>query len=206
MMQNKEVVILANGTFPESRHTKDILYNASFLVCCDGAANDLIDHNFIPNIIIGDGDSIRPELKTRYKDRILINTDQETNDLTKAVAYVISKGYQDVIILGGTGKREDHTIGNISLLMEYLSVCNVKMITETGVFIPCANQFQFTGKIRQQLSIFNFGCSTMTAVGLAYPIRAFGKWWEGTLNEVKEENVRIDGDSNFLIYITHDIK
>lgn len=206
MMQIKKAVVLANGAFPKSKRTKEILTNADFLVCCDGAANELIGHQIIPHIIIGDGDSICPELKVKYETLMIICSDQETNDLTKAIEYVVSKGCYDITILGGTGKREDHTIGNIALLMEYMPKCNVKMVTETGTFIPCHQTFNYHGKAGQQLSIFNFGCSILTGLGLLYPIRPFKKWWEGTLNEINRDEVTITADSDFLVFITHDVK
>ena len=48
------------------------------------------------------------------------NPDQETNDQTKAVNYLMEKGFRRIAIVGATGRREDHTLGNISLLMEYM--------------------------------------------------------------------------------------
>ena len=44
-------------------------------------------------------------------------TEQETNDLNKAFRYCLANGWTDIVILGATGKREDHTLGNIGLLM-----------------------------------------------------------------------------------------
>ena len=35
--------------------------------------------------------------------------------------YLLSKGKRRIAIVGATGKREDHTIGNVSLLMELVS-------------------------------------------------------------------------------------
>lgn len=206
MKQPKSAVVLANGTFPNNDITLEILNGASFLVCCDGAANNISQHNITPNIIIGDGDSLAGQLKELYKDIIISVEDQETNDLTKAVLYLIEQEYTHITILGGTGKREDHTIGNIGLLMDYLDLCNIKMVTEYGVFYPCNKDFQYKGKIGQQLSIYNFGYSQIEADGLVYPVRAFQKWWEGTLNEICSEEVTIRTDGKFLVFITHDVK
>ena len=73
-----------------------------------------------PDIIIGDGDSLSETNRLKYADLIFHNPDQETNDQTKAVQYLLSKGKRKIAIVGATGKREDHTIGNVSLLMEYM--------------------------------------------------------------------------------------
>lgn len=46
---------------------------------------------YLPHIIIGDLDSIRPEVKKYYEERnvkVLYNKDQETTDLEKCVYYV----------------------------------------------------------------------------------------------------------------------
>ncbi len=41
-----------------------------------------------------------------------------------------------MVIVGATGKREDHTLGNISLLAEYITRTNVIMVTDTGLLLP----------------------------------------------------------------------
>lgn len=205
-MQHKSAIVLANGTFPYSEFTQSKLNSTDFLICCDGAANSLLASGRTPNLIIGDGDSLAPKYKVLYKDIILTIADQETNDLTKAIMYLIEKGYSNIEILGGTGKREDHTLGNISLLMNYHKVCNVSMITEYGTFYPASLKFKSGVTPRQQVSIFNFGCKNMNSSGLKYPIRGFKSLWEGTLNEATDDYIEIDTDGDFLVYITHALK
>ena len=56
-----------------------------------------------------------------YKRQILHRiSDQETNDQTKAVNFLLAQGKRRIAIIGATGNREDHTLGNISLLSDYL--------------------------------------------------------------------------------------
>ena len=114
-----EAVILANGEYPMHVLPLKILEEAQFVICCDGAANEYILRGHTPDIIIGDGDSLSPENKTRFSDIIHHIADQETNDQTKAVHFLQEKGYRRIAIVGATGKREDHTLGNISLLLDY---------------------------------------------------------------------------------------
>ena len=134
-----EAVILANGEYPTHVLPLKILEEAKFVVCCDGAANEYILRGHTPDIIIGDGDSLSPENKTRFSDIIHHIADQETNDQTKAVHFLQEKGYQRIAIVGATGKREDHTLGNISLLLDYMkSGMEVRTVTDYGVFIPAS--------------------------------------------------------------------
>ena len=113
-----EAVILANGEYPVHPLPLQVLADAKYVVCCDGAANEYISRGHTPDIIIGDGDSLLPEYKKRFSSIIHQIPDQETNDQTKAVHYLQSKGIRKIAIVGATVKREDHTLLNISLLME----------------------------------------------------------------------------------------
>lgn len=128
-----QALILADGAFPFNQQRLDLLKNAKSIICCDGAILKLLEFGLEPLAIVGDMDSIPEDLKIRYSDKIYSSSDQETNDLTKAVEFCINSGFDEIAILGATGLREDHTLGNISLLADYSeklkSVC---MLTDYG--------------------------------------------------------------------------
>lgn len=200
-IQNKKALIIANGSFPTHPFALELINTATYIICCDGGANSLIEYGGVPDAIIGDGDSITNINKAKYKDRLHIISEQETNDLTKAVNFAVKRGFNNLTILGATGHREDHTLGNISLLMDYQTSCRVNMVTDFGIFYPCQNHFIKELEVGSQLSIFNFGATNIQAIGLEYPVRDFSKWWEGTLNSVSSPNVEIKAKGIFLIYI-----
>ena len=183
-----EAVILANGEFPKHPITTALLNNSKYLVCCDGATNQLIDNsNRLPNAIVGDLDSLSEENKLRFSGIVYHVGEQETNDLTKSVKFCLNRGIRNIIILGATGKREDHTIGNISLLAEYIGFegTNICMVTDFGIFTAIKENSSFESYAGQQVSIFNINDAQITSSNLKYPIqdRAFSNWSQGTLNE-----------------------
>jgi thiamine pyrophosphokinase len=198
---SSETVIIAAGDYPETTLPLQILNNARYVQCCDGALATSIEHGIIPDAIVGDGDSMPARLREKYDDRITIISEQEDNDLTKNVKYAISRGSRHLTILAATGKREDHTLGNISLLMDYMHEADVKMITDYGVFFPCSGDAEFSAHRGQQVSIFNFGCTRLSASGLAYPLRPFTSLWQGTLNEMTADTFSIRADGHYLVYI-----
>lgn len=202
-----EAIVIGNGDFPTHRIPLEMLDSSAFTVCCDGAANTFIDTGRKLDKIIGDGDSIDSEYKSRYADIIIINPDQETNDQTKAVTYLLQKGYRRIAILGGTGKREDHTLGNISLLMEYQRMgMEVRMYTDYGVFVPAMDDCCFHCPKGIQVSVFGFGTQNMSSDGLAYPLRDFTSWWQGTLNEVSSDPFTIRCKGEYLVFLTYSPK
>jgi thiamine pyrophosphokinase len=199
-----QAVVLGNGTFPVHRVPLSHLATAPFLLCCDGAVNKLVNHGLRPDFIIGDGDSISEENRERYADRFLRIADQETNDQTKAVDYLQGKGITRIAIIGATGGREDHTLGNISLLMEYRRRgLEVEMFTDTGRFVAVEGNATFSCNAGQQVSIISFGARGMISQGLKYPLHDLTNWWQGTLNEALSTHFSIDARGEYLVFMEY---
>ncbi|RPI77592.1 MAG: thiamine diphosphokinase [Desulfobacteraceae bacterium] len=179
-------IILANGKFPDHQVPLICLDKAERVVCCDGAADSLVHYGRDPDAIVGDCDSLSPWIIKQFHDRIFRDGDQETNDLTKAVKWCIHKGYNDITILGATGKREDHTLGNIALLAVYSKAVKVMMVTDSGIFRPLNESADVESFNGQQVSLFSIDPETeITSTGLKYKLEKmkFKSWWNGTLNE-----------------------
>jgi thiamine pyrophosphokinase len=197
-----EAVILANGEYPTHPLPLQMLEEAKFVACCDGAANEYISRGYTPDVIIGDGDSLSPEYKERFSPIIHQIADQETNDQTKAVHFLQEKGFRKIAIVGATGKREDHTLGNISLLMEYMKEgMEVRIVTDYGVFMPINGTQTFESHPGQQISIINFGAKELKGEGLVYPLSDFTNWWQGTLNEATANEFTIHCTGEYLIFL-----
>ena len=200
------VIIIANGRFPG--HSIPLIYlgKASFIVCCDGAANDFIAQGGKPDAIVGDCDSISEENKQLYRNIIYRNSDQETNDLTKSVRFCVEQEKNNIIIIGGTGKREDHTLGNISLLAEYVKIANVKMMTNYGIFTPMISNRTFKSYKGEKVSIFSIDKEPITTSGLKYQVtnRVLTNWWEGTLNESLGQSFTIETTGRVIVFQVYD--
>lgn len=179
-------MILADGNFPVHPVPLGYLRNAERIICCDGSTASLLETGLAPDAIVGDIDSLDAGLAIRFSDRIFKDNNQETNDLTKAVEWCSRSGFNDIVVLGATGKREDHTIGNISLLAEYSKKLSIRMITDNGVFMAFHENCTIASAPGQQVSVFSIDPHTpITSSGLLYPLneRCLNNWWEATLNE-----------------------
>lgn len=199
-----DAVIVAGGESPTATVPLDILHNAPYVVCCDGAADRYIATGHIPDAIVGDGDSISAENREKYTHLLHIIAEQETNDQTKAVHFLMEQGKRRIAIVGATGLREDHTIGNISLLVEYARMgCDVCSFTDYGVFIPCNGTTTHKCHKGQQVSIFSITAKDLSAEGLRYPIYDFSNWWQGTLNECTGDEFTINATGWYLLFINY---
>lgn len=195
-----DAVILANGDFPQAEIPLELLRRAPFVCACDGA----VDHYPQADVIVGDGDSVPEDLRNR-----LIQIDeQEDNDLTKATRYCLSKGMRRIIYLGATGQREDHTLGNISLIVRYALELDVEplLATDYGWFVVAEEESEFASFKGQQVSIFNMGCTTLASEELRWQAYPYRQWWQGTLNEATGSSFVLKGNGPYLVYRTYQAK
>lgn len=205
MVDMGQVVVLADGSFPTHPRAASELLGGLPIVCCDGAADRLVGCGLEPVAVVGDGDSISPQTATRWADRLFLDSDQETNDLTKAVHYCAAQGWREITILGATGGREDHTLGNISLLADYAAAgLTVQMVTDRGVFTPILQPTTFSCSIGAQVSVFALDPTALVAYrGLKYdlPHGVAPRWWCGTLNEALADEFEVIVHAPTLVFI-----
>ncbi|MGN0231798.1 MAG: thiamine diphosphokinase [Muribaculaceae bacterium] len=200
-----ETVIVGNGEFPTATLPLSAIDNAKMIVACDGAAHTLINHGVSPDLVIGDGDSLSSSFRDQLGERFILAENQEFNDLTKSIRYCADNlNVKRVSIVGATGKREDHTIGNISLLIDYMkSGIIAAMFTDYGCFIACAGSAEFRSFPGQQISVFNFTATDFSSNGLVYPLHRLTSWWQGTLNEAISDSFDIYADGDYIVFFSY---
>lgn len=202
-------VVVADGLFPTLPLLLQRLREATTVIACDGAVEKLVAMDIVPAAIAGDMDSIPPDLREKYADRIHTDEDQETNDLTKAIHYAHRTGQTEVLILGATGLREDHTLGNISLLMDYHPLFHkIEMASDFGFFTPIVQTTFFASKPGQQISFFSLQAGAeVTTHKLKYPLvrKDLTAWWQGTLNEALENEfaLTLSPGSRMIVFREH---
>lgn len=200
-----DAVILADGEFPTADIPLQILREAKILCCCDGAAAKAIAQGFMPDAIVGDGDSLEPEFKTRYAAIIHQESEQDDNDLTKATRFCLEKGFRHLAYLGTTGKREDHTIGNIFLLPRYVQQFGItpEIYTDHGWFSVINGTTELPSFPGQQVSIFNITGKKVEGEGFTWPPYTYKELWQGTLNEAKSDRILLKTDGIMIVFRTY---
>ena len=208
---SREVVIICDGAFPKTEYPRYLIRTADFIICCDGAlrkfmrnSKAIFGEDRLPDKVIGDMDSLSETLKKKHADIIVQIDEQEHNDQTKAFRWALEnlKDISTITIIGATGQREDHTIGNISLLMEYARTYDLEamdiqlqMITDHAVIFAATDTFEFDCGIGRQVSIFSPDSSLkIKSTGLEYPTDdvVFDNWWKATLNKAAQDTVKLE--------------
>lgn len=201
-----DAVVLAAGNYPTHPAALAVLQQTRYVVCCDGAAQAYINHGCTPQAIVGDGDSLPDDIRKRYASIIHIVDEQEYNDLSKATRHCLSMGFKRIAYLGCTGRREDHTMGNISLMSFYRREWQVDpiMFTDHGVFLPANGTRSFPSHSGQQISIFRVRCNHLSGEGLRWHVYTYDDLWQGTLNEALGNTFTIHSDGEYIIFQTYE--
>ena len=194
----KRTVILAAGDFPQKGgEPYRLLASADCVVACDGAA-DAYRREFgrWPDAVVGDLDSASAAARVRGV-RI---PDQDSNDLTKAMAWCRGHCRGELVIVGATGRREDHAIGNVYRALD----AGVRIVTEYGEFLPVRGVARFRTWKGAGVSVFAPDPRTrMSSRGLRWKLDGvrFANAWCATLNRASSETVTVASDRAAFVYV-----
>ena len=95
------------------------------IIAVDRGLEALYQLQMIPNHVVGDFDSVSPEILTFYKNqpRIIFhkfNAEKDNTDTDIALKLAIQLKSSKITILGALGKRMDHALANIHILKDAL--------------------------------------------------------------------------------------
>lgn len=199
-----KAVILCDGRPPAKQQIVEELRVASLFIAADGGAAIAHQFGLIADIIIGDMDSYESLKEERGKT--IIDPDQETNDLEKALHYAKSKYAKIIVVFGATGKRLDHSLKNLSVLKQFDSQFDEIIFKDIYSDIQLI-QSPFKTKVEPGTSISLFPLSGtvdgVTTKGLKYPLKngvLQNGIQDGSSNEAIEEIVEIVFKKGDLLY------
>jgi thiamine pyrophosphokinase len=203
---------------------------AKYRICADGAANRLRNLNerndsssqqhrqqqamrLVPDLIIGDLDSITDETKAYYSDvRTVQVIDQDRNDLDKALEAAAS--YRRVVVFGAFGGRFDQQMGSVQSLYCYpdreiflyddTSMAVLVPAGETSLFLAVgATTTKCAVSEGPSCGLIPIGqpVRAMTTTGLQWNLNEQGMHFGGlvsTSNRVTDQEVTIVSSEPFL--------
>lgn len=113
-------VIFANGLLPEPALARRLLRADDTIIAADGGAAHALALGITPHLLIGDLDSVPPEILARLQaagctvQRHPVAKDE--TDLELALNVALENGSSHVLLLGGWGGRLDQSLANLFLL------------------------------------------------------------------------------------------
>lgn len=210
-----KALIVANGTINNINLLKELEKEHDFILAADGGTNHCIKAGILPDIIIGDLDSISDNtLRVSREKNIPIEkfpTKKDSTDTELSINYLISKGYKDITLTGVTGSRMDHTLGNI-LLLNKLNESGIKgkIIDDNNIIYLVHSELNLLRNLDSFVSIIpltNTGI-TISLKGFEYELEVVDVRFGSTFcisNKIIEEKAKITiHEGKALVFISKD--
>jgi len=172
----------------------------SIIIALDGIANHLQKVGFIPNIIIGDFDSIKEstvKFFKKFKVKMIKIDDQNSTDLDKAISYCNQNKAKDITIINALGgDRPDHLIMNLRSLRKHYQPNRRIRILEKQYYLEYFKNrsLKIIGRENDNLAILSFPKARVTTNGLKYEMNNYNLefgYKESSSNKFKKNLVYI---------------
>lgn len=108
-------VIIGGAPIKNCGEIRAYIRDFDFIVACDGGLYNSDALGVTPSLIVGDFDS-HPVPDTNI-ETITLPREKDDTDTVFAVREAVRRGFDDFLLLGVTGGRLDHTLGNVSILL-----------------------------------------------------------------------------------------
>ena len=192
MKEKKNVSVILNGQMPTDDTIINKITNSDYIIAVDGSANKLFDLEIIPDVIIGDLDSLQ---NIKNKDIELVETlDQNKTDFRKTLEWCIKENILNISIFGISGENEDHFLANYYTLSDFGKSISWKAFTDFSIISPCTGNEKFESFKGQKVSLFCMkGSSIVNSKNLEYSLDSY-------LLKPSDDAVRnISIDNKFII-------
>ncbi|HBW38430.1 thiamine diphosphokinase [Desulfosporosinus sp. BICA1-9] len=178
-MNKFKIAVLANGVW-DSKWGKHVLNEVDFLICADGGANYAALSECMPDLVIGDLDSISPENLSQCEtsgciiERYPSEKDETDLELAflRAVEMADLVGERDIWLYGATGNRIDHFLGNIALMLAYARKgYRIRLVDPEHEMWVLQGREEISASRGQELSLISLSeQAVVTTEGLYYPL------------------------------------
>ncbi|MBN2179012.1 MAG: thiamine diphosphokinase [Deltaproteobacteria bacterium] len=209
----KKVFIVSGGIIEDHKFLKERLNEAHdpVIICADGASRQLLAHDIIPAVIIGDMDSAEKDILRYFKERgsevVRFPKRKDETDTWLALEYAFKMKPDEIIILGALGGRIDHALANIFLLvMAAEKDVKTKIVDETSELFVVADTATIHGNVGDTVSLFPLSSSVsgINLEGFDYPLTD-GEMEIGTpygiSNRLAEKRGTISVETGYLLVV-----
>ena len=174
----RRCVLAANGNWENVQwHVQQLQKHAhDFLVGIDGGAEHLCRLGRVPDLVVGDLDSLAPavvqELKTAGCEFIVYPAEKDLTDTQIALELVKQRGFQDILLLGALGDRLDHLLSNLFSLVPLVQAgLRIKLASPEHSLWLVPNEVTIIGRPGQVVSLLALtSVAGVTTTGLKYPL------------------------------------
>ena len=170
-------IIFVNGQFHEPERVRELLRSEDYIIAVNGGTHHALSLDIVPHAIIGDLDSMTPEVQSRIaseKTRILrFPARKDETDLELALRHALEKQAAEILLLAALGGRLDQSLGNVFLLaLPELQGIDVKIVEGRQTAFLIRGHTEISGHPGDMVSILPIGGDAIgiSNSGLEWPL------------------------------------
>ena len=178
MLNQTRAIIFANGVLTDPAAARAAIEPGDRLIAADGGLHHLRQLGLVPDVLIGDLDSVEPSEVEDVRraggrvERFPVHKDQ--TDLELAVRLARAEGAGDILIFGALGGRWDQTLANLLLLAheDFRSV-RIRLVDGAQQIHLIQAAARIEGRPGDTVSLISLqgDARGVTTDGLEYPLR-----------------------------------
>jgi len=206
-------IIVANGEMRDKGLIGRTICDGDYIICLDGGLKYIDGTGIMPNIIVGDFDSVNIDLVEKYRKKGVeiesFPVRKDFTDMELGIDIAVKAGAESVIFLGALGGRLDHMLGNIYNMKQA-----AKLGMEAGIIDEKQHAFllekgrKFKYKKGTVISLIPISeqVTDIKTVNLSYPLNRetlYNGYSRGLSNVFEEDEVEISFSSGILLVIVN---
>ena len=152
-----KIFIVANGNV-DGLDLGTLVHSSNMVIGVDGGTNALVEREIWPDLVVGDMDSIEPDILEACENRDIevrrFPSEKDETDLELAIREAIKMSPQHILCAGILGDRPDHTLANLQLMRVPVEAgIAVKCFFEYGVVYVVSEKLELKGKPGDTVSL-----------------------------------------------------
>lgn len=171
-------VIFANGNPPDRAAVTRLITPGDWIIAADGGAHHALSVGVMPQVVIGDLDSLPPSDRAHLErsgvQLIVYPTRKDSTDLELAIRYALAEGATRIIILCALGGRWDQSLANLMLLtLPELAAIPTQIVQDHTTISVIRDRTELNGRVGDTLSLVALQSDVqgVTIEGCEYPLR-----------------------------------
>lgn len=167
----KRCVIVGGADIESYELIRRKISRDDYFIFCDSGLLHKEKLGVEPDLIVGDFDSCEnPNLNV---ETIVLPCEKDDTDTVFAVKEAVKRGFDDFLLIGTVGKRLDHTLGNVSILLYLFSIGKkAEMIDDYSEMQIVARETVFVDDSYSFFSLLNISgeADGITVKNAKYPL------------------------------------
>lgn len=200
------VVIMLNGQPPRRELLESVVAEAEVLIGADAGAVRLREAGLRIDYVVGDFDSVPDELlQSLPAESVVHDPGQDDTDLEKALRFAVSRWEQpQVVVVGTTGDRMDHVLGNVCGAVRYADQAFIRFVEDHSVLYFAHRRLQFDAPVGATVSLLPLGeVEKVRTEGLKWALQGetLTIGTRGVSNVVERSPVCVEWQSGHLVVV-----